>query len=85
MASERDAQLCHFISCLQQIFEQIKNKSQWQEQIDELFGRVQQLECALDNTLLAVNQLYQHTALLENILSAVPDGIVFADLERRIL
>ncbi|NJN02648.1 MAG: PAS domain S-box protein [Leptolyngbyaceae cyanobacterium RM1_1_2] len=69
---------------LQQIFEQIKNKSQWQEQIDELFGRVQQLECALDNTLLAVNQLYQHTALLENILSAVPDGIVFADLERRI-
>ncbi|WP_346293172.1 EAL domain-containing protein [Sphaerothrix gracilis] len=69
---------------LQQVLEQKRSQQHLQEQIHQLSRKVNRLECALDNALLSVHQLYENTAILEGILDTIPDAIVFADSKRRV-
>lgn len=71
-------------AALQQVFEQNQNLPSSQVHNNQPLKSVQRLACALDSTLVAVNQLCQRTALLESALMALPDAVVFTDSERRI-
>lgn len=71
-------------SAIHQILQQVETQNCFQVQISALLAKVQQLECTIDNSLIAVDQLNQHITALEGIFSAIPDAIVFADTERRV-
>ncbi len=73
-----------FSQILYQALKQIKYQSRSEQRINELFDTTRRLECALDNTLVSVEQLHQYAAVLESILNAIPDAVVFADPERRV-
>ncbi|MEM9503866.1 MAG: hypothetical protein AAGA01_07905, partial [Cyanobacteria bacterium P01_E01_bin.43] len=73
-----------FSQILYQALKQIKYQSRSEQRINELFETTRRLEHALDNTLASVDQLHQYAAVLESILNAIPDAMVFADSERRV-
>ncbi|MGD1907879.1 MAG: PAS domain S-box protein [Leptolyngbyaceae cyanobacterium] len=69
---------------LKQALNLTEYKVKSKQQLDALFTRARNFEYALDNTLCAIEQIYEHNTVLEGILNAMPDAVVFADKNRRV-
>ena len=66
---------------LHQALMQARQQEQWQNQVNLLKADVQQLNDSLTVAQSAIEQNCQRIPVLEGILQAIPDAIVFADTE----